>query len=92
MFVQDIPFALLRAPTGSIFPSRMCIHVMLEFAEIRQRAQSAGNVLNSQPAAIALSGTSHSEETGDVVLCLPYSADEGSPFGCMRRQSKDAVS
>ena len=58
MFVHGIPFALLRVPAGSFIPCRVRIHVMLEFADIKQRAPSAKNAMNSQPAAIALSGTS----------------------------------
>ena len=58
IFVHDIPFALLRAPAGSRIPGDMCICWMPGSAVIRMRAQSARNVLNSQSAAIALSGAS----------------------------------
>ena len=55
VFVHDIPFALLRAPIGLSISGRMCIHWMPGSAAGSLRAPSAGNVLNSQPAAIALS-------------------------------------
>ena len=51
-----IPSALLRSPFHNSFPCLLCIHLMLEFAGTGKLAHSAGMILSSQSAAMALSG------------------------------------
>ena len=58
VFVQDIPFALLRAPDACWIVGRTCIHTMPGSAAGSQRAPSARNILNSQSSAIDLPGAS----------------------------------
>ena len=97
VLVQDIPFALLRAPVGCCISGRMFIHWMPGSDGGNLRAPSARNVLNSQSSAIALSVPSlptvcqgTKKGTGEIRFLFSWERGERplSPFQLLWLPSK----